>query len=80
MLTFTGKGLLFALGLAAVAAWGYAAATLTSGISQQMESVIVTYSLFVGGIVAGSTILASLVLYALCRTYRNLNPIEDIPG
>ena len=33
MLTFTGKGLLFAVGLAAMAAWGFAAAALTRGLS-----------------------------------------------
>jgi hypothetical protein len=79
MLTFTGKGLLFTVGLAAVAAWGFTAAALTSGIAQRMESAIVTYSVFIGGLVAGSTFLAVLVLCALCRTYRNLNPIEDVP-
>jgi hypothetical protein len=79
MLTFTGKGLLFAVGLAVMSAWGFAAAALTSGISQQIGSPIITFSVFIGGMIAGSTLLASLVLYALCRTYRNLNPIEDIP-
>ncbi|HJS09118.1 MAG TPA: hypothetical protein VJ809_15720, partial [Pirellulales bacterium] len=79
MLTFTGKGLLFAVGLAAMSAWGFAAAALTSGISQQMGSAIITYTVFIGGMTVGSTILASLVLYTLCRAYQNLNPIEDIP-
>jgi hypothetical protein len=79
MLTFTGKGLLFAVGLAVMAAWGFAAAAMTSGISQRMGNAIVTYSVFIGGMVVGSTLLAVLVLYALCRTYRNLNPIEDLP-
>jgi hypothetical protein len=79
MLTFTGKGLLFAIGLAAMSAWGFAAAALTGGISQQTGIPIVTYAVFIGGLLAGLTLLASLVLYALCRTYRNLNPIEDVP-
>jgi hypothetical protein len=79
MLTFTGKGLLFALGLAAMSAWGLAAAAWTSGISQRLGSAVITYIVFIGGLLAGLTLLASLVLYALCRTYRNLNPIEDIP-
>jgi hypothetical protein len=79
MLTFTGKGLLFTVGLAAMSAWGFAAAALTSGISQQMGSAIITYTVFIAGMTAGSAVLASLVLYTLCRTYRNLNPIEDIP-
>jgi hypothetical protein len=79
MLTFTGKGLVFAVGLAAMSAWGLAAAALTSGISQQMASSVIAYTVFIGGLLAGLTLLASLVLFALCRTYRNLNPIEDIP-
>ena len=79
MLTFTGKGLLFTIGLAAMTAWGFAAAALTSGIAQRLGSAIITYSVFIGGMVAGSTFLAALVLYLLCRTYRNLNPIEDLP-
>jgi hypothetical protein len=79
MLTFTGKGLLFTGGLVAMSAWGFAAAALTSGIAQRMESAIVTYCVFIGGMIAGSSLLASLVLYGLCRTYRNINPIEDVP-
>jgi hypothetical protein len=79
MLTFTGKGLLFAVGLAAMSAWGFAAAALTSGIAHRMGSAIVPYSVFIAGLVAGLTLLASLVLYGLCRAYRNINPIEDIP-
>jgi len=79
MLTFTGKGLLFTIGLAAMTAWGFTAAALTSGIAQRLGSATITYTVFIGGMVAGSTFLAALVLYLLCRTYRNLNPIEDLP-
>jgi hypothetical protein len=79
MLTFTGKGLLFAAGLAAMSAWGFAAAALTSGISPRTGSANMTYIVFIAGMLAGSIFLASLALYALCRTYRNLNPIEDLP-
>jgi hypothetical protein len=73
MLTFTGKGLLFTIGLAAMTAWGFAAAALTSG------SAAITCTVFISGMVAGSTFLAALVFCLLCRTYRNLNPIEDLP-
>jgi hypothetical protein len=79
MLNFTGKGLLFTVGLVAISAWGFAAAALTQGISRWTGSVFNASTLFAGGLVAGSTLLAALVLYGLCRTYRNLNPIEDIP-
>jgi hypothetical protein len=79
MLTFTGKGLLFAVGLAVMSAWGFAAAILTSGISHWMGSPFITYTVFIGGMIAGSSFLAAIVLYGLCRTYRSINPIEDIP-
>jgi hypothetical protein len=67
MLTFTGKGLLFALGLVAVSAWGFVAAQLQAK------------TLFLGGMVAGPSLCAALTLYFLCRTYRRLDPVEDVP-
>jgi hypothetical protein len=79
MLTFTGKGLLFAVGLEAMSAWGFAAAALTRGISHGTGSAINAYTVFIGGMIAGQSLLAAFVLYGLCRTYRNMNPIEDIP-
>jgi len=79
MLTFTGKGLLFAIGLAAVSAWGFAAAALVGGISHRTGSAINAYTVFACGMIAGPSLLATLVLYGLCRTYRDMNPIEDIP-
>jgi hypothetical protein len=79
ILTFTGKGLLFAVGLAAMSAWGLAAAALTHGISRWTGSIFNAYTMFAGGMIAGASLLAALVLYGLCRTYRNMNPIEDVP-
>ena len=79
MLTFTGKGLLFAVGMAAVSVWGFAAAALTRGISHWTGCTINAYAVFAGGMIVGSALFAALVLYGLCRTYHNLNPIEDLP-
>jgi hypothetical protein len=79
ILTFTGKGLLFAMGLAAMSAWGFATAVLTRGISNWTGSTINAYTVFAGGMIFGPSLLAALVLYGLCRTYRDMNPIEDIP-
>jgi hypothetical protein len=79
MLTFTGKGVLFAVGMAAVSVWGFAAAALARGIAHWIGSTINAYTVFADGMIAGSALLAALVLYGLCRTYRNLNPIEDVP-
>ena len=79
MLTFTGKGLLFAVGLSAMSAWGFAAAALTRETSHWIGRTINAYIVFTGGMIAGPSLLAALVFYGLCRTYRNMNPIEDIP-
>jgi hypothetical protein len=79
MLTFTGKGLLFTAGLAAMAGWGLAAASLTDGISNTTGIALDAHAVFAGGLVAGSSFLALLTLYGLCRTYGTLNPIEDLP-
>ena len=79
MLTFTGKGLLFAAGLAAMATWGFTAAALTRGISAWTGSSVNAYAVFAAGMIAGPSFLAALVLYGLSRTYRNMDPSEDIP-
>jgi hypothetical protein len=79
ILTFTGKGLLFTLGLMAMSAWGLAAAALTHGISRWTGSPLNAHTVFAGGMIAGASSLAALVLYGVCRTYRNMNPIEDVP-
>jgi hypothetical protein len=79
MLTFTFKGLLFAVGLAVTSAWGFAAAALTRGIAHWTETSINAYAVFTGGMIAGPSLLAALMLSGLCWTYRNIDPIEDIP-
>ena len=76
MLTFTGKGLLFAVGLAAMATWGFAAAALTHGMSHWTGSPINAYAVFTGGMIVGPSIAAALVLYGLCGTYRKIDPVE----
>ena len=79
MLTFTGKGLLFAVGLAAMSAWGFAAAALTRGISHWTGSADQCLRRVHRRHDRRTVLLAALVLYGLCRTYRNMDPIEDIP-
>lgn len=79
MLTFTGKGLLFALGLGAMTIWGFAAADLTRGLAHWTGFAINAFAVFTAGMIAGPSVLASLALYALRHTYHNLDPIEDIP-
>jgi hypothetical protein len=79
MLTFTGKGLLFALGLGAMSVWGFAAALLTRAASHGTGFAIDPFAVFTAGMVAGPTALTAVVLFALCRTYRRMDPIEDIP-
>jgi hypothetical protein len=79
MLTFTGKGLLFTLGLAAMVAWGMASTALSQGFGPWTGNAIDAPALFVGGMITGSSLLAAFVLYCVSRTYRNLDPIEDLP-
>jgi hypothetical protein len=79
MLTFTGKGLLFAVGLVAMSAWGFAAAALTRGISHWPGIAIDAHAVFAAGMIAGPSALAALVLAGLCRAYRHVDPMEDLP-
>jgi hypothetical protein len=79
MLTFTGKGLLFAGGLVVIAAWGFTAAALAHGVSGWTGSDVNAYAVFTIGMIAGPSFLAGLVLCGLSRTYRIMDPIEDMP-
>jgi hypothetical protein len=79
MLTFTGKGILFAVGLAAMSAWGFVAATLCRGVTSWTGASINAYAVFAAGLIAGMSFSAVLVLYATSRTYGRLDPIEDLP-
>ncbi|MBI2825189.1 MAG: hypothetical protein HYX69_10935 [Planctomycetia bacterium] len=75
ILTFTGKGLLFVVGLGAMSAWGFAAAALANWAGTAASA----YTLFAAGMIAGPALLAVLVLYGLSWAYRDMNPIEDLP-
>ncbi len=79
ILTFTGKGLLFTLGLMAMSAWGLAAAALTHRIAHWTGGATDAHLVFALGMIGGTSSLAAFVLYGVCRTYRNMNPIEDVP-
>jgi hypothetical protein len=79
MLTFTGKGLVFAGGLAVMSTWGFTAATLANEIAPWTGNAISPIAVFVAGLVLGFSLLAALVLAGLSRTYRHMNPIEDLP-
>lgn len=79
MLTFTGKGLLFSLSLAAISGWGFAAAALTHRFAAWTGSSLDAFSVFSAGMVVGPAILAAILLNALSRTYHRLDPIEDVP-
>jgi len=79
MLTFTGKGLLFTAGLVALSGWVFAATALADGFSDWTSITINAAAVFVGGIIAGPSLLAALVLYGLCWAYRKMDPIEDVP-
>lgn len=79
ILTFTGKGLLFAAGLGAIATWGFAAAALSRAIAPWSGSAITPYAVFLAGMLVFPSFFATLLLNGLSRTYRGMNPIEDMP-
>ena len=79
MLTFTGKGLLFALGVGAMSVWGFLAAVLTRMLATSTWLPLNAYAVFTTGMVAGTLLLAAVTLWGVCRTYRRLDPIEDLP-
>jgi hypothetical protein len=79
MLTFTGKGLLFTVGMVAIAGWGFSAAALTEGVASWSGITVSALVVFIGGLIGGLSLLASLALWGLCRAYRSIDPIEGIP-
>jgi hypothetical protein len=79
MLTFTGKGLLFTVGLCAMSAWGFGAGALARASSHWLGVDLNPFALFAAGLVVGLTLLAGLALHGVCRTYRRLDPVEDVP-
>ena len=79
MLTFTGKGLLFTVGLVVMSVWGFAASDVARAISPWTVVAINASALFTAGMIVGLFLLAAFVLYGLCRTYRNLDVVDDIP-
>jgi hypothetical protein len=66
ILTFTGKGVLFALGLVAVLAWAWAAIS----IGKQFSSQWIGAGLFAAGILAILTSLASAIRPTGCQFRR----------
>jgi hypothetical protein len=79
MLTFTGKGLLFTIGLVVVSIWGFAAAIWGRALSNWTGGALDASVVFTAGMIVGPSLLAALVLWALCRAYRDMDPIEDLP-
>jgi hypothetical protein len=79
MLTFTGKGLLFTVGLCAMSAWGFGAGALARASSHWLGVDLNPFALFAAGLVVGLTLLGGLALHGVCRTYRRLDPVEDVP-
>jgi hypothetical protein len=79
MLTFTGKGLLFTIGLGAMSLWGFVAALGTRQMTNWTGIAIDPFAVFAAGMIAGPAALAAFVLYALSRTYGRMDPMEDMP-
>ena len=80
MLTFTGKGLLFVLGLGTISVWGYGAARIAQPLSSQLDAAAHGYTLFAAGLLLGMCLVSWGLVFALQHAYERLNPVEDIPG
>ncbi|MEO2049107.1 MAG: hypothetical protein ABGX16_21315 [Pirellulales bacterium] len=79
MLTFTGKGLLFVLGLAMISVWGYGAALVARTLSSQFGVAHLGYTIFLAGLLVGTCLISWALVVALWHAYERLNPVEDIP-
>jgi hypothetical protein len=77
MLTFTAKGLLFAVALAAVAGWGFVAAAISQQVSAWTAVNLNAYGVFAAGLVIGPAVMAWLAMFGLCRAYGSLDAVED---
>lgn len=77
VLTFTGKGLLFAVGVGLVMVWAMIAVTITSaaGISPWMAT-----TLFCGGIWCIALAVAGMFVMGITRQFVSFDPSQDIPG
>jgi hypothetical protein len=79
MLTFTGTGLLFVLGLAMISVWGYGAALVARTLSIQLGVTHLGYAIFLAGLLVGTCLVSWALVVALGHAYARLNPVEDIP-
>lgn len=78
ILTFTGKGMLFALGLGLMSVWGIAAANLARAVAAAGFSLN-AHAVFVTGMFAGMAMLAALIVLSLYQAFHRIDPVEDIP-
>jgi len=79
MLTFTGKGLLFVLGLGILTGWGMGAAQIAQSLSNHFGMAPQGYTIFSLGMLIGMCVCAGGLVFALQHIYQRLNPVEDIP-
>lgn len=77
ILTFTGKGVLFAVGLLFCLAWAFTAKALATSIS---DSPAATATLFALGIWIMTCLLASGFTWGIVRLYRRFDPSQDAPA
>jgi hypothetical protein len=79
MLTFTGKGLLFVLGLGMISTWGFGAALIARTFSNQLGTAHHGYVIFSAGLLLGLCLISWGLFIALRHAYERLNPVEDVP-
>ena len=75
ILTFTGKGVLFAIGLVMTLVWAWAAIY----IGKMFESQVIGAVLFGAGVIFALTVLAWLATKTCARFFERLDISQDLP-
>ena len=75
-LTFTAKSLLYGVGLAAVLCWAFGAMNLSEAFA---NPTLMRPPLFVGGLIAFTSMAAAGSLWVLSRLFARLDPSTDLP-
>jgi hypothetical protein len=79
-LTFTAKGLLFALGLAMTAGWALSAASLAKWLARGDDPLPLVGLLFPLGLTCMLTVAAGLAFHLAVQAFRRYDPSQDAPA
>lgn len=77
ILTFTGKGILFAFGLALLAAWAFASRSLAGYLGMSATGAGLIFGL---GAWSMTTAMATTFVYGIVKLYDRFDPSQDAPS